>query len=191
MLHEITQNDVAYFDHFVNLPENVDKTFEFVGGEIIEMPSNPYVSKISQIVSGEIYLYLKQNDIGHLTGEAGGYQIGQERYAPDVAFISKTKQPELALTGYNPLPPDLAVEVLFPSTTAAERALRIKVANYLSVGTTVWVILPESFRVEVYIPGEPVQILGINDIIDASSILPNFRLAIKTILPNALTLESE
>lgn len=83
------------FEAFIQQPQNADKLFELIGGEIFEVPSNPYVSKIASRISGELYIYLKTHDIGHLTGEAGGYMVGGERYAPDVAFISYEKQAEL------------------------------------------------------------------------------------------------
>ncbi|MEO0598293.1 MAG: hypothetical protein AAF126_19450, partial [Chloroflexota bacterium] len=54
------------FEQFVNLPENADKHFEFIAGEIVEVPSNPFVSKIASIISGFIFMYLLKNDIGHV-----------------------------------------------------------------------------------------------------------------------------
>ena len=61
------------------------------------MPSNPYVSEISALIIFFVQLYLREQGIkGHVTGEAGGYIVSGERYAPDVAFISREKQPELA-----------------------------------------------------------------------------------------------
>ncbi|MBK8031699.1 MAG: hypothetical protein IPK17_19865 [Chloroflexi bacterium] len=35
---------VEDFDQFVDLPENADKLFEFIGGEAVEVPSNAYSS---------------------------------------------------------------------------------------------------------------------------------------------------
>jgi len=31
----------AEFETFINLPKNADKLFELIGGEIIDVPSNP------------------------------------------------------------------------------------------------------------------------------------------------------
>lgn len=71
------------------------------------MPSNPYSSEIAIQIAFFLKLYLReQGRRGHVTGEAGGYQVMGERYAPDVAFISYERQPELVPTGYNPNPPD-------------------------------------------------------------------------------------
>jgi Uma2 family endonuclease len=100
-----------------------------------------------------------------------------------VAFISKARQPELARQGYNPNPPDLAVEVDFPSTYESQQNLNVKVVNYLNAGTTVWVFKPEQKRVEVYAPGKSVRILGINDTLDGGEVLPGFKLAVKDVFP--------
>lgn len=169
------------FDAFTELPENADKLFEFVGGDVFEVPSNPYASKISINFTIPIALFVKERDLGHITGEAGGYMVFGERYAPDVAFIFKIKQPELARQGYNPIPPDLAVEIDFPSTYESQRNLRIKTANYLAVGTTVWIVYPESKTVEVYVPGKKVEIVDIEGTLDGGDVLPGFTLALKDV----------
>jgi len=84
------------FEAYVKQPENFQQMFEFISGEIIPVPSNPYVSKIAMLIGAAILFYLRENDIGHVTGEAGGYKVGGERFAPDVAYISYDRQLELA-----------------------------------------------------------------------------------------------
>lgn len=110
---ETTRLTAADFDVIADLPENQDKLLEYIGGEIVEVPSNPQASKYSGLFITEFNLYVRKNDIGHVTGEAGGYIVSGERYAPDAAFISYARQPQLAESGYNPNPPDLAVEIDF------------------------------------------------------------------------------
>ena len=172
------------FEAFIAYPENTEKLFEFVSGEIVEVPSNPYASKIAGKIFGELYIYLKSNDIGHLTGEAGGYMVGGERYAPDVAYISYDRQPELAGQGYNPNPPELAVEVVSNASNAEEqRRLRFKLTSYLATGVMVWVVNTEERRVEVYQAGQVAQELDERDTLKADAILPGFELAIKDIFP--------
>lgn len=172
---------IEEFERIINLPENADKLFEFIGGEIVEVPSKPYASKVGYNVGLPVGFFVKEHKLGHVTGEAGGYIVAGERYAPDVAFISYARQPELAREGYNPNPPDLAIEVEFPTSTQSERNLRIKLINYLSVGTVVWVIYPETKEVEVYLPGHPAKILGLNDTLDGGDVLPGFQLAVRDI----------
>lgn len=175
---------VADFDEFVELPENADKLYEYIGGEVVEVPSNAYASKISATILFFIMLFVRENQIGgHVTGEAGGYFVSGERYAPDVAFISSIKQPELAKRGYNPNPPDLAVEVDFPSSETSRDTLRIKIGNYLAAGVVVWVVNVEQKLVEIYAPGQPVKVIGVDGTLDGGDVLPGFTLAVKDIFP--------
>src|SRR5258708_32863631 len=84
---------VEEFDRLVDLPENADRLFEYIGGEAIEVPSNPKVSEIAATIITAINVHLDQQRIdGHVTGEAGGYKISRERYPPDVASISASRQ---------------------------------------------------------------------------------------------------
>ena len=172
---------VEEFDAFADLPENSEKILEFVGGEIVEVPSNAYVSQVAARISGYIFIFLLQHNLGHLTDGQGGYMVAGERYAPDVAYISKERQPELAKEGYNPNAPDLAVEVDFPSSLQSQRILRRKQGNYQIAGTLLWVVYPETKEVEVFAPGQPVKILGINDTLNGGAVLPGFTLAVKDI----------
>ena len=183
MAIQIKRDTAKEFEKFINLPENVDKLFEFIGGEVVEVPSNPYSSQIATRISTYIGMYLLKNNIGHLTGEAGGYRIGGERYAPDVAFIAKEKQSHLPAEGYNPNPPDLAVEVVSPSDS--ERLLSIKIGNYLACETTVWVVRPDVAEVEIYRPGQPVKIVAKGGALDGGNILPGFTLALNDIFPQS------
>ena len=171
---------VEEFERFADLPENADKLLEYIGGEIVEVPSNPYSSQISARILIELGMFLKASDIeGHLTGEAGGYMIAGERYAPDVAFVSKDKQAQLARTGYNPVPPDLAFEVVSP--TDNERFVITKVTNYLYAGVVVVVVYPQEKTVAVHRVGQKVDMLENDATLTLPDILPGFSLAVKDI----------
>ncbi|MCZ2099332.1 MAG: Uma2 family endonuclease [Anaerolineae bacterium] len=170
---------VDEFDQFVMLPENADRLLEYIGGEVIEVVSNQRASALASRFIGFIQLYLMQNRIGFVTGADGGYMIAGERYIPDVAFVSKTRQTEPSEQAYSAIPPDLVIEVLSPSNTPHE--MRVKVVNYLSVGVTVWVADPDRKLVEVYTPGQPVKKVGIGGLLDGGDILPGFAIAVKDI----------
>lgn len=168
------------FDRFALLPENHDRLFEFIAGEIVEVVSNPLSSNIAAIMSAFIGLFVLQNDLGHVTGADGGYKIGRERYIPSVGFISYQRQPELShYDGYIPNVPDLAVEVLRATTLDSDKS--IKIANYLAAGTVVWRVIPLKQQIAVFSPNHPVVILGINDVLDGGSVLPGFALPLKDI----------
>lgn len=171
----------ADFDAFVRLPENSERTLEFIGGEIVEVPSNPLASKIAGLILTALNVYLREYDIGHVTGADGGYMVGNERYVPDVAFISYARQPELPASGYNPAPPDLAVEVISdPASGEEQQRLRFKVSHYTAAGTVVWVVNPVQQTVEVHEPGQPAQLVGRDGVLTAAC-LPGFALPLTAI----------
>ena len=169
-----------HFDWFIEQPENKDRNFELIAGEIIEkMVSSPRASTIAAWILGKLILFVEELDLGHVTGADGGYVVSGERYIPDAAFISKVRQPVLASEAYNPLAPDLALEVLSPGNTDEE--IRVKVSNYLAAGTVVWIVDPGK-RVEVYRRDQPVQILLSDDTLDGSDVLPGFTISVSDIL---------
>ena len=172
------------FDEFILEADPEDKIFEFIGGEIVEVPSNPYVSGIGLTIGSYIRVFVRENgNFGHVTGADGGYRVSGERYAPDVGYISKDRQSELARIGYNLIPPELAVEVISNEANNQElNNLRWKITNYLAAGTVVWVVFPASMRIEIHAPGQAVKKLGIDDILDGGDILPGFKLPVRDIL---------
>jgi Uma2 family endonuclease len=168
------------FDRFVNLPENVSRNFELIAGEIVEKTvSNPRSSAIGAYLLGVLVIHVRERGLGRVTGADGGYIVNRERYIPDVAYISKIRQPVQPPDAYNPIALDLAVEVLSPSNDDEE--MRLKVANYLAAGTLVWVVDADKQRVEVYEAGKPSVVLGINDTLDGGDVLPEFHLSVESI----------
>jgi Uma2 family endonuclease len=173
---------IQEFEEFIFHPDNINHHFEFVAGEIIEMVSNNYSSEIAAEILFLIRLHMKETDIkGRVTMADGGYKIGQDRYIPDVAFISWDKQPNSSHEAYNSNPPDLVVEVMSPTDT--DKALLIKVANYLAVGTLVWVVRPDDKVVEIYETGQSVTLLNEDDTLEGRMVLPNFSMSVKDIFP--------
>lgn len=165
---------VEQFDEFLALPENADKDFELIAGEIVEVPSNTRSSEVSITIATYFKMYLIQNNIeAYITGEAGLYQIGNERYAPDVAFK------RTPTSGFiDPNPPELVIEVVSPSDDL--RLLSVKISNYLAAGITVWVVYPEDKQVVVHIPGKGAKILTVDDMLMFDG-LPGFTLPISSI----------
>jgi Uma2 family endonuclease len=168
------------FDFFLQNPENASRNFELIAGEIVEkMVSNPRSSKIGIRISGHLSVWVEDRGLGVVTGADGGYSINGERYIPNAAYISKARQPVQPSDAYNPLAPDLAVEVL--SLTNNDVQMRFKVVNYLAAGTLTWVIDPVRQRVEVYQPGHPPKILASDENLIGGDVLPGFYLTKKSI----------
>jgi len=167
------------FDRFVMLPENRDRNFEYIAGEIVEVVSNSKSSSIGGRLIGRVSVHVEDNDLGRVTGADGGYVIFGERYIPDAAFISYKKQPVDPEVAYNPVAPDLAIEVLSPGNTETE--MTRKIGNYLVAGTVVWVADYVTKTIDVYTPNQPRKTLRLGDFLEGGDVLPNFRLALAQI----------
>jgi Uma2 family endonuclease len=172
---------VNEFEALINLPENADLRFELIDGEIIEVPSNPYSSAISALIIAAIIAFIKGKDLGYVTGEQGGYIVAGARLAPDVAYISKKRQKALVREGYNPIAPDLAVEVVSPSDDP--EVLEAKLKKYAEANVVVWVVYPERQVVDVHTPGQRIASLGISDMLSGGDVLPGFTLPVREIFP--------
>lgn len=173
----------AAFDEWVRLPENSERRFERIAGEVVEVVSNDEASEIAISIAAEIRLYLKQHALGRVTGADGGYIVAGHHYIPDVAFISYEKQSGPSGEAYNPNPPDLAVEVVSPSDRP-ER-LMIKVGNYLAAGVVVWVVYPTEHEVQIYKPGQPVELIDSSGTLSGGDVLPGFELVLQEIFPRS------
>jgi Uma2 family endonuclease len=172
---------VEEFEQIAGLPENADRRLEYIGGEIVEMVSNNYSSLVAALIVAKVFGFVLENHLGYVTGADGAYQVGGERYIPDVAFVSKARQPEPSHDAYNPNPPDLAVEVLSPTDDL--NVMRFQVAGYMAAGTTVWVVDADKKLVEIYAPGQPPTRKGADEMLEGGDLLPGFTLAVKDIFP--------
>jgi Uma2 family endonuclease len=151
-----------------------------IAGEIVEkMVSHPRSSIVAAWIVGKMIAFVDEHDLGYVSGADGGYVISGEQYIPDGAFISKARCPVIPDAAYNPIAPDIALEVLSPTNTDEE--MRVKVSNYLAAGTMLWVVAPGK-RAESHRPGLPVLILGEGDMLDGGDALPGFTLSVSDIL---------
>ncbi|MBZ0304346.1 MAG: Uma2 family endonuclease [Anaerolineae bacterium] len=169
-----------YFNWYIAQPEHIHRNYELIAGEIVEkMVSHPRSSMIAAWMMGKVAAFVDERDLGYVTGADGGYVVSGERYIPDGAFLSKARCPVIPDEAYNPIAPDLALEVLSPINTDEE--MRVKVSNYLAAGVVVWLVDPGK-RVEVHCTGQPVRILGPEDTLEGGNFLPGFMLAVQDIL---------
>jgi Uma2 family endonuclease len=173
---------LAEYRAFCELPQNKNRLFELIGGEIVEKMASFKSSRLALRIAHLLGNYLDLNGIGYLTGADGSYILSEDTtFMPDVGYISKQRlpqEPEREVEG----PPDLAVEVKSP--TDSKRELRLKAEDYIRFGTKmVWLVFPDEKRIEVYVPGEDVRELGINHTLDGGDVLPGFTLPVRDIFP--------
>lgn len=176
-MHPVTKEQ---FYEFALRPENRNRNFEYIAGEIVETVSNNESSEAAANLIGELHGFIRPRKLGRITGSDGGYVINGEDYIPDVAFMSYKRQPVRPnKVAYNPVAPDLVVEVLSPGNTAKEIAT--KIVNYMTANTIVWLVDPDEKTIDVWIPGQPVKRLRAGDVLEGGELLPGFKLAVADI----------
>ena len=98
----LTQQKVTLDDFilFANQPENADRLFELINGEIVEkMPGRATNSAISMRLGAKVIVWCEQHGIPCVvTGEQGTYDVLEHSLAPDFAYRTEP------LTGAYPEP---------------------------------------------------------------------------------------
>ncbi len=169
----------AEFEQVALQPENRDLRLEWIDGEIRQLVVNDQSSAIAMYVGGLMAVFVRQHDLGYVTGADGGYVIGEHRYIPDAAFMSKTRQTAPSGQAYNPTPPTLALEVLSPTDRHDE--VESTIAHYLAAGTRVWSFDPQTKTVQVHRVGLDVLTLTLDDTLDGEDMLPGFQVPLRDI----------
>ncbi len=171
---------VAEFDRLV---EPDDLRYELDEGELIEMTRprvghNRVVMKMTRV----LLLYLQANPGGELFSSDNLFVLGPTiKRAPDLSFILAERASKIDPAKDVPGAPDLAIEVLSPSDKAA--AMRRKVKQYFAAGCElVWLVYPASQEVEVWESASgPVRVLGEDETLEATNLLPGFRLPVSAL----------
>jgi Uma2 family endonuclease len=160
------------FEQFALLPANRDKRLEFIHGELVEVVSNDIAAMIGAKIVVLIGSFVWSNQLGFVTGEQGGYRIGEHDLIPDCAFVSKARRAGPQGETYARVVPDLIVEVKSPSDTYV--GLVSKISLYLQADVRLaWLVLPDKRRVEVFTQ-DGSQSYGLGEQITGGDVLPGF-----------------
>lgn len=166
------------FYEWTSRPENDDKWFELVRGEVIELPGPRKAhGVVCSNVSFLLMVYVRQRGHGYITSNDSGVILERDPdtvRGPDVAVYEDANTFAELHPKYGEVPPRLAVEVLSPNDRASQ-VLR-KINDYLRCGVNlVWVIDPEIRTVTVHRPGQPQAEFDENQELTGEDILPGFR----------------
>lgn len=172
---------VVSLEEFERLPEEDAFRVELSRGRVVREPRPGaehgwLAARLFRAIDG----YVEEHGLGAVAIETGFLLSRRPATVrgPDVAFISKDHLPPEGIpTGFWPLAPELAVEVLSPSNIAAE--IQEKVLEYLEAGTRlVWVVDPRSSTVTVWHPPRQARVLREGETLDGSDVLPGFELEV-------------
>lgn len=169
----MTATTLLTAEDLARIPEN--KFLELIRGELVEMaPDNVDHGQIGDNVQFPLSRWAREHRAGRVMSNAGfTFEMEPDTVlAPDISFLRADRVPPRGGPAYPAVVPDLAVEILSPSNTAAEIAR--KVAIYLAAGVRlVWIVDPASRSVVVHAPGE-ARLLGAGDTLDGGDVLPGF-----------------
>lgn len=172
-------------EEYARLLEPDDHTSDLVRGVLVREPRPGSVHGIVQVeVARLLANHVREHGGGWVVAESG---VILERdpptvRGPDVAYYAPGRFPGGPPAPFFDAPPDLVVEVLSPSESAA--ALQEKVRDYLRAGVrAVWTLDPERRTAVVYGPGEAVRFLAGDDALDGAPVLPGFSAAVGELFP--------
>jgi len=166
------------FCDWVQLPENANKWFELVRGEVIELPSPRKIHGVVCVnVVTELNLYVRQRRKGYITSNDSGVILERDPdtvRGPDVALYEDASKFADLHPKYGEVPPRLAVEVLSPDDKA--KHVTRKITDYLNNGVDlVWLIDPEDRTVTVYRRERGQYLLKVDEELTGDDVLPDFR----------------
>jgi Uma2 family endonuclease len=166
------------FYDWVLRPENQDRHFELVRGEVVEM-SRPgeLHGVVCANVTALLHQYMRQRRRGRVLSNDPGVILEKDPdtvRGPDVAFFDDVRPYDQFNPKWSEGMPVLAVEVLSPNDRIGKVTRRIN--DFLRAGTRlVWLIDPDARDVTVYRPGQNPQVFEANQELTGEDVLPDFR----------------
>jgi Uma2 family endonuclease len=163
------------FHDFVHRPENANRWFELVRGEVIELP--PPQKRHGRMCINIGFLletYVRQRGKGYVTSNDAGVVLERDPDSvrgPNVAVYEDARSWEELHPKYGEVPPRLAVELVSPNDKPGK--LMEKIADYLATGVDlVWVIDPEERHIAVHRKGRELRIAHNSDEVTGEDVLP-------------------
>ncbi len=149
-------------------------------GEMIVMtPAGGTTSNRNSSLVSQLWIWNKRCGLGKTFDSSGAFKLpnGAER-APDVSWVAIERWQDLSeeeQQRFPPLCPDFVVELRSPSDNLKD--VQEKMQEYRENGARLgWLIDPKTKRVEVYRPGQNVEVLENPDMVSGEAVLPGFEL---------------
>jgi Uma2 family endonuclease len=172
--------DRLTIEEFERLPDE-DCRMELVRGVVVREPRARFEHgrKHADVVY-VLRRHVEEHPVGKVCGAETGFILSTDPptvRAPDAAFVAAARIPAGGVEGFFPGAPDLAVEIVSPSSTASD--IQAKVFDYLDAGARlVWVVYPETRTVAVHRTRAEARHLTEMDVLDGGDVLPGLRLGV-------------
>jgi len=151
---------------------------ELIDGTLVEKPIGYPKSLLASFIIELLNAFVRPRNLGMVTAPDGTRELfpGLVR-VPDVAFTSWDRCPgRRRPTGQIPaLVPNLSIEILSPSNTAAEMSRKLR--DYFSAGVErVWIVDPIPRTLSIYVDPDMHTMRHSSEIISGDPVLPGFTL---------------
>jgi Uma2 family endonuclease len=165
---------------------NPDVKFERnARGELLIMsPTGGETGSYNSELNAEFVVWNRQTKLGVVFDSSTGFKLpnGGDR-SPDVAWVKKERWDALTpeqKKKFPPIAPDFVLELMSPTDTLRE--IQAKMQEYMNSGVKLaWLIDPEGRRVEVYRPGQDIEVLDAPETLSGEDVLPGFVLNLQAI----------
>jgi Uma2 family endonuclease len=176
-------------DDLLAMPDAVG--CELVDGRLVEKNVSTLSCLVESLVHGKVFSHCHANNLGPVWTGTMGFQCFPNQpkkiRKPDVSFVKAASfLPELMNTGYLPIAPDLAVEVISPGDLAHE--VFEKIEEYQQAGVSlVWVVDPEIRVMHLLrIDGSTARLREGDELL-GDDVLPGFHCRVAELFPARAT----
>ena len=172
-------------DDYIASPQSAHKSDLIEGVFVMASPASFDHASIQQFLITTLSLFVSARKVGVVLGENAAYRLNEDNvYQPDVSFLSNARL-HLAGEVYVDGAPDLAVEVISPSSRQYD-AFEKRI-NYARAGVQeYWLVDPVERSVAIYTLEQDqfVRVSQADDLL-RSKVLPGYWLRLEWIFPPA------
>ena len=157
-------------------------------GELIVMPpTGGDTGERNSNLNADIVIWNRQTALGRVFDSSTGYNftaIGGKNPSPDVSWVERSRLEGVNTSGLLPVVPDFVIELR--SKTDSIKDVRAKMEEYRRVGVRLgWLLDPQQQLVEIYRPGQDVEILEDPQTLSGEDVLPDFVLDLRFLFEDA------
>lgn len=158
--------------------QNPDLRLELTPNQelIVMVPTLPISGKRNGDLSGQVWYWNRQTELGEAFDSSTGYDFTAVKGgmpSPDSSWIEKSRLEGVSLEKFLSIAPDFAIELRSGSDNL--KPTQKKMLVYQQVGVRMGLLIdPKKKRVEIYRPGQEVEILEAPKSIDCTEVMPGF-----------------
>jgi Uma2 family endonuclease len=147
------------------------------GELVITPPTGGETGKTNSAINAQIWFWNDKTKGGEVFDSSTGFSLpnGADR-SPDVSWVEKSRWDALTKKQkekFIPLCPDFVIEILSPNDSL--KKTQNKMQEYIENGCRLgWLINRKQQEVEIYRPGQDVEVLKLPQTISGEVVLPGF-----------------